>query len=50
MVELKSLTKGNGDAYAKGLSETLTSWRTHQGSYVEQTSSDNPGFLTKCRC
>ena len=46
MVELKSLTMGNGEAYAKRLSKTLTSWRTYQGSYLEQTSSDNPVLLT----
>jgi uncharacterized protein (UPF0548 family) len=46
MDELKSLNVGNGEAYAKRLSETLTRWRTYQGSYLEQTSSDNPVLLT----
>jgi uncharacterized protein (UPF0548 family) len=45
MVELKSLTLGNGKAYAKRLSKTLTSWGTYQGSYLEQTSFDNPVLL-----
>jgi uncharacterized protein (UPF0548 family) len=46
MVGLKSLTLGNGEAYAQRLSKTLTSWRTYQGSYLEHTSSDNPVVLT----
>jgi bifunctional ADP-heptose synthase (sugar kinase/adenylyltransferase) len=46
MVELKSLTLGNGEAYAKRLSKTLKVRRTYQGSYLEQTSSDNPVLLT----
>jgi hypothetical protein len=44
MVELKSLTLGNGEVYAKRLSKTMTIWRTYKAR-IWKTSSDNPVLL-----